>query len=158
MRRHAGGRSSARARSPMACAWSALHRGGEGMPTLSHRGCHRPSRPTFAPPRTPVLQTGARGQSPRLGGLLESLFAASQSSSTAPPGLCRLLMVKPHPPQGIAGACDAADAPRFDHKKVTKLDLILGECIRAGRKCKSTLFRPAGRLGGGGALGPMPRP
>ena len=71
-------------------------------------------------------------------GLLESPFDDSQSSSTAHPEFCRLLIVKQHPPKVIEGTGDASDAQRFDHNKVAKLYLILGDCIIAVRKFKST--------------------
>jgi hypothetical protein len=62
-------------------------------------------------------------------GRIESPFDDSPSSSTAPPGFCRLLSVKHPPPQVIEGACNAADAQRLDHKKIPKLSPILGDCI-----------------------------
>src|SRR5215471_9994372 len=64
---------------------------------------------------------------PMVCGLIESPFDDSPSSSTTPPGFCRLLSVKQHPPKVIEGAGDASDAQRFDHKKVTKLYPILGD-------------------------------
>src|SRR2546423_802060 len=62
-------------------------------------------------------------------GLIESPFDDSQSASTAHSEFCRLLIVKQHPPKVIEGAGDASDAQRFDHKKITKLYPILGDCI-----------------------------
>jgi len=62
-------------------------------------------------------------------GLPNFVFDDSQSSSTAHPGFCQLLMVKHPPPKVIEGAGDVSDAQRFDHKKITKLYPILGDYI-----------------------------
>jgi len=89
-----------------------------------------PMRCVYVTTRGRLYDRRARVASmPMLGGLISSPWDDSPSASTAHPGFGRLLRVKQPLPKVIEGAGDAADAQQCDHKKITKLYLILGDGI-----------------------------